>query len=166
MSAGRTAVVITKYITMYERLISEEGITVVGAAESAVAGVQLIKHFQPDYVVADLNLRGEADLSFVEEIKHHTTSGRVLLVSDDVVTTSTTSTLGVAQIVARADIPSLGQRLVALEDVIDLTTADGQVERRQRDRRVRQDWSKVGWERRVSVRRQADVDAMSTQVSH
>ena len=44
-----------------------------------------------------------------------------------------------------------------LEHTIDLTSATGQIERRGgRDRRVHQDWTKVGWERRRSVRRATD----------
>jgi len=159
-AANRTVVVITTHTSMYERLISEHGMTVVGAAEWPAAGIQLISHFQPDFVVADLNLPGQSDLGFVERIKEATHKGRVVLITDEAVTASTTTSLGVTQLVSRSDIGSIGERLVALDAIVDLTGPDGQVERRTgRDRRQFQDWSKVGWERRAAARRSVDREA-------
>ncbi|MEO0491827.1 MAG: hypothetical protein AAF081_00275 [Actinomycetota bacterium] len=159
--AKRTVVIVSTHIALIERLVTEAGLVVVGAADTSVNGERLVEHFQPEVIVVENDLPGEPDVGMVERLGRMAPSARILLIVTQHWSPSATSTLGVAGVIGRDDLHLLGDKLHDLEHSIDLTSTSGQIERRSgRDRRVVQDWLQVGWERRRSVRRAADrVDA-------
>ena len=157
MSDNRRVVVISTHISLIEKLVTDAGFEVLGAAENAFNGERLVSHFAPDVVILENDLPGEQDLSVVGRIRAAAPQARILLIVSQHWSTSDTSSLGIAGVIGRDDLLQLGDRLHDLEHTIDLTSVTGQIERRSgRDRRVHQDWTKVGWERRRSMRRASD----------
>lgn len=150
----RSVVVVSTLAGAIERLVTDAGFTVLGAADNTFNGEQLAAHFQPDIVVLDNELPGEQDLAMIGRMREAVPTARIVLIVSQHWSSSETSSLGIAAVIGRDDLLALGDRLHDLEPSIGLVTPNGQVERRSgRDRRVRQDWSKVGWEKRTSVRR-------------
>ena len=157
MDTNRTVVVVSTHISVFERVVSDAGFTVVGAADTTLNGERLAAHFQPDIVVLDNDLPGEQDFAMLDRMRAVVPTARLVLVVSQHWSPSETSSLGAAAVIGRDDLPMLASALHDLEGTIDLTSATGQVERRSgRDRRVHQDWTKVGWERRAAIRRAAD----------
>ena len=150
----RSIVVVSTLAGSIERLATEAGFTVLGAADNTFNGEQLAAHFQPDIVVLDNELPGEQDLAMIDRMRHAVPTARIVLIVSQHWSESETSSLGIAAVIGRDDLLSLGDQLHDLEPSIGLLAPNGQVERRSgRDRRVVQDWTKVGWEKRGGVRR-------------
>lgn len=153
----RTVVIVSTHIALIERLVLDAGFAVVGAADNSFNGERLAEHFQPEVIVLEHDLPGEQDFAMIDRLGRVAPSARILLIVSQHWSTSDTSTLGIAGVIGRDDLPNLGDKLHDLEHTIDLTAESGQFERRSgRDRRVHQDWTKVGWERRRGVRRAVD----------
>lgn len=157
MSDNRRVVVISTHISLIEKLVTDAGFEVLGAADTGFNGERLVSHFAPDVVILENDLPGEHDLSLIGRVRSAAPQARILLIVSQHWSTSDTSSLGIAGVIGRDDLLQLGDRLHDLEHTIDLTSSTGQFERRSgRDRRVHQDWTKVGWERRRTMRRATD----------
>ena len=151
----RSVVVISSHIALLERLVTENGFTVVGAADLAVNGERLVELFEPTYIVLDTDLPGEQGFSPIERLRRVAPNAHLLVLVGQQWDRAHASRLGVSAVIARDDLLDLGRILLDLER--SSSGAAGRLERRSgRDRRVVQDWSKIGWEYRRETRRADD----------
>ncbi len=152
----RSVVVISTHVALLERMVANAGFTVVGAADVLVNGERLVELFEPSFLIIDFDLPGEHDLAAVERLRQQAPHTRiVLVVSHQYWAPDETSALGVAAVLLRDDLLELGALLLDLE--ASAPPVGDRLERRSgRDRRIVQDWSKVGWEYRTAVRRADD----------
>ena len=154
----RSAVIISSHVSLLEPLVERGGFSVIGAADNVMNGERLAQHFRPDIIVLENDLPGELGINAIPSLGVLSPESRVVLVVNEHWSPDHTSSLGTSVVIGRDDLIHLEDRLHDLETVIDLRSSDfGGVERRSgRDRRVQQDWSKVGWERRRDPRRAVD----------
>ena len=154
----RRAVIISTHVSLLEPLVERGGFTVVGAADTAMNGERLVQHFRPDVIVLDNDLPFVQGVHAIPSLRALSPESRVVLVVNEHWSPDHTSSLGTSVVIGRDELVDLEERLHALETVIDLRSSSyAGIERRSgHDRRVQQDWSKVGWERRKTVRRAVD----------
>lgn len=153
--SSRSVVIISSHIGLYERLVNDAGFAVVGAADLMVNGERLVELFQPSFVIFDSDLPGEHDFAAIDRLRDAAPHARILLIVNQRRSGSDTSSLGVAGVLGRDDLLDLGPLLFDLESAAAKSNAP--LERRSgRDRRLLQDWSKVGWEHRNQTRRADD----------
>lgn len=154
----RSAVIISSHISLLEPLVERGGFTVAGAADTVMNGERLVQHFRPDVIVLENDLPGDHGVRAIPSLAALSPEARVVLVVNERWSPDYTSSLGTSVVIAREDLVHLEERLHELEAVIAVgASSDAGAERRGgRDRRVLQDWWKVGWERRRSPRRTAD----------
>lgn len=158
-STRHSAVIVSPHIALLEPLVEDGGFAVVGAADTALNGERLVAHFQPHVIVIENDLPGGEVATAVATMRSASPLSRIVLVVNEHRAESDTSTLGTTAIVSREDLVLLAQRLHEVDEVIDLR---GRRERRSgHDRRIDQDWSKVGWQRRQSIRRAEDRAAIT-----
>ena len=151
----RSVVIISSHIALFERLVGDAGFSVVGAADLAINGERLVELFQPTFVLFDADLPGEQDFAAIDRLRAAAPQTRVVLIVSQRWSPSDSTTLEVAGILGREDLLELGPLLLELE--ASASTANAQWDRRSgRDRRVVQDWTKIGWEYRRDVRRADD----------
>lgn len=161
-TSGRSAVVIATDVDMIESLVASAGYTVVGAAQTAVNGEMLLTHIArkdraPDVVVVENDLVGPTGWDSIPGLRAASPTTQVLLVVTEDWTPRDLGSSGAFAVVTRS---RLGELVTEL-DGVDRWIADQAVStidtdrRTGRDRRLRQDWTKVGWERRVDQRRAA-----------
>lgn len=156
-SGLRAAVIVASRPDLLQPLIESAGYTVVGVAEHAVFGEQLIRHFTPRVVVVENDLRGETGLASLPTLRAASPASQVLLVVTEDWTPRDLGSTGAFAVVTRSQLSELVTEL----DGVDRWVADhgqtssGDDRRSGRDRRHHQDWLKVGWERRAASRRVA-----------
>ncbi|MDW3219362.1 MAG: hypothetical protein R8F63_12200 [Acidimicrobiales bacterium] len=157
-SGSRTAVIVATQVDLLEQLVVDAGYTVVGAAQTGVNGERLVSHFAPDVVVVEHDLVGPTGLESIGGLRAANPATHVLLVVNDEWQPRDLASAGAYAVVT---MNRLGELAAELDDLgawiathADETAAE--TDRRMgRDRRVHQDWAKVGWERRRVERRAA-----------
>ncbi|GJM37123.1 MAG: hypothetical protein DHS20C19_04900 [Acidimicrobiales bacterium] len=156
--ASRSAVIVATQIDLLEQLVVDAGYTVVGAAETGVNGERLVGHFAPDVVVVEHDLVGPSGLESIVGLRAAHPATRVLLVVNDEWQPRDLASAGAFAVVTMNRLGELAHELEDLGDWISAhatETATDTDRRIGRDRRVHQDWTKVGWERRSVERRAA-----------
>lgn len=158
----RSVVIISSHIALFERLVSDAGFTVAGAADLPTNGERLVELFQPSFVILDSDLPGEQDFDSIRRLQQIAPSARIVFVVSQQWLLSDTSSLGLAAVLGRDDLLELGRLLLDLET--SAKTSGDRLERRSgRDRRLVQDWTKIGWDYRRHGRRADDRrDELST----
>lgn len=158
-ASARDVVVVSNHGSMIERLVTDAGFEVVGQAETAVNAERLVGHFAPDIVVVENELVGMTGVEAMSYLREASpTSQFVLIVADDWTPTNR-GEVGAFAVMTRGRLAELGSELGALDHWLDehADRTAAELDRRTgRDRRIKQDWSKVGWERRTGPRRTAD----------
>lgn len=160
VSSGRSAVIVATDIDLLESLVLAAGYEIVGTAETGVNGEHLVAHLRPDVVVVENDLVGEPGWFAIPRLRAASPSTQVLLVVTEDWTPRDLGSTGAFAVVTRARLGELVEELDDLAGWITKAeaTAGAADERRTgRDRRHRQDWTKVGWERRHATRRTADA---------
>ncbi len=161
-SSVRSAVVVALNVDLIESLVASAGYAVVGAANSAVNGERLLAHWVekgrvPDVVVVENDLVGPSGWESIPNLRAASPTTQVLLVVNEDWTPRDLGSSGAFAVVTRSRLSELVTEL----DGVDRWIADQAVttiandRRHGRDRRVHQDWGKVGWERRAAPRRAA-----------
>ena len=151
----RSVVIISSHVALLERLVGDTGFSVVGAADLMINGERLVELFEPSFVIVDSDLPGEHDVAGIGHLQEVAPNARILLIVNQNLSMSDTSSLGVAAVLGRDDLLELGSLLLDLERAAAKSHA--RLERRSgRDRRLSQDWSKIGWEYRSQTRRADD----------
>ncbi|MEM7141058.1 MAG: hypothetical protein AAF548_08495 [Actinomycetota bacterium] len=152
-----TAVVVATQVALLERLVVEAGYEVVAAAESGVNGEHLLRHFTPDVVVVEHDLVGPTGYDSLSGLHTASPATKALLVVSDDWRPRDVGSIGACAVVTMHRLGELVAELDGLGDWIDSNSGSPiDAERRTgRDRRVHQDWTKVGWERRDGERRAA-----------
>ena len=161
-ASGRNAVVIATNIDAIESMVVSAGYAVVGAAVSAVNGEMLLRQLvrkdrAPDVVVVENDLVGPTGWDAIPGLRAASPATQVLLVVNEDWTPRDLGSSGAFAVVTRS---RLGELVTEL-DGVDRWIADQAVStiegdrRTGRDRRLHQDWNKVGWERRADQRRAA-----------
>lgn len=159
-TVDRTAVIVATHVDLLERLAVEAGYDVVGAATTGVNGERFLAHFRPAVVVVEHDLMGPSGLESIPALHAASPATQVLLVVNDDWQPRDLAGAGAFAVVTRSDLSRLVTELDGLGAWIEANatgtaTSIGTERRHGRDRRVHQDWAKVGWERRVAERRAA-----------
>lgn len=153
----RTAAIIATHGRFFDHLVESAGFDVVGVAETATFGKALIDLTGPTVVLVENELLGEQGLHALTDLRTAAPNSEfVLVVADEPVAVSSSHPDAYA-VVKRSQLPELPDLLSTLASRLHEPRgwSGDRVERRSsRDRRRHQDWSKVGWERRKSQRRQ------------
>ena len=158
----RTAVIIATGAELLEPLVTAAGYEVVGVSDSGVNGERLAAHFQPDVLVVENDLRGDPGWFVIPRLREVSADSKVLLVVTEDWSPRDIGSSGAFAVITRNRLGQLVEELTDLDAWIRAVqaSAPGEGERRTgRDRRVHQDWTKVGWERREAARRTADEAA-------
>jgi len=161
-ASGRQAVVIGSNVDVLEPIVESAGYEVVGASSTAVNGEMLLKHCvmrgrAPDVVVVENDLVGPSGWDSIPHLRATSPTTQVLLVVNEDWTPRDLGSCGAFAVVTRSRLDELVTEL----DGVDQWIADQAVStirddrRTGRDRRLHQDWNKVGWERRLEQRRAA-----------
>lgn len=153
---ARSVVVVSNHGSLIERLVTSAGFEVVGQAEVAVNAEHLIGYHKPDMVVVENELVGITGVEAMSDLHAASPTSQFVLVVADDWTPSNRGSLGAFSVMTRSRLTELGSELGALDEWIEGhadSNGDGSERRTGRDRRVEQDWSKVGWERRSGQRR-------------
>lgn len=160
--SGREAVVIATNIDVLETLVASAGYELVGAAATAVNGEKLLRHCvlrgrPPDVVVLENDLVGASGWDSIPHLSAVSPTTQVLLVVNEDWTPRDLGSCGAFAVVTRS---RLGELVTELDDV-DQWIRDqavsmiGDDRRTGGERRLQQDWQKVGWEKRRERRRVA-----------
>jgi hypothetical protein len=161
-ASGRNAVVIATNVDVIESLVTAAGFVVVGAAASAVNGEMLLRHLvrkdrAADVVVVENDLVGPTGWDAIPDLRAASPTTQVLLVVNEDWTPRDLGSSGAFAVVTRSRLGELVTELDGVDRWIAdqaVSTIDGD-RRTGRDRRLHQDWNKVGWERRTDQRRAA-----------
>lgn len=161
-TSGRSAVVVATNVDVIESLVASAGYAVVGAAETTVNGEMLLSHFArkdraPDVVVVENDLVGPTGWDSIPILRAASPTTQVLLVVNEDWTPRDLGSSGAFAVVTRSRLGELVTELDGVDQWITdraVSTIDDN-RRTGRDRRIHQDWNKVGWERRVDQRRAA-----------
>ncbi|MEZ5165842.1 MAG: hypothetical protein R2695_04865 [Acidimicrobiales bacterium] len=148
---------ITARVDMLESLVARAGYEIAGVAATAVNGEQLLRHLSPDVVVVDNDLVGTSGWDAIPILRAASPDTQVVLVVNEDWTPRDVGSIGAFAVVTRSRLEELVAELGGVDSWIAGrgTGPAGDDRRRGRDRRLRQDWSKVGWERRLGQRRAA-----------
>lgn len=152
----RTVVVVSNHGSLIERLVIDAGFDVVGQAEFAVNAEHLVSHYTPDIVVVENELTGITGVEAMPNLHAASPDSQFVLIVAEDWTPSNRGEVGAFSVLTRERLDELGSELGALDEWLHNQAEGngGEPERRSgRDRRVRQDWTKVGWERRAVPRR-------------
>lgn len=161
-SHGRSAVLVATNVEMLEALVIAAGYEVLAAAVSGVNGEALLRQLEsrgrgPDVIVVEHDLVGPSGRDAIPGLRAASPAAKVLLVVNEEWTPRDLGSSGAFAVVTRS---RLGELVTELDGVDRWIAGHGpgtvDTDRRTgRDRRIRQDWSKVGWERRTTERRAA-----------
>lgn len=159
---SRRAVLVATNVDLLESLVRAAGYEVVAAAASGVNGEALLRQLEsrgrgPDVIVVEHDLVGPSGRDAVPGLRAASPAAKVLLVVNEEWTPRDLGSSGAFAVVTRSRLGELVTELDGVDRWIagHGTGADGADRRTGRDRRVRQDWGKVGWERRTGERRAA-----------
>jgi hypothetical protein len=161
-ASGRTAVVVATNVDVLERLVVSAGYEIAGIAPTAVNGEMLLRHLvrqgrAADVVVVEHDLVGPTGWDSIPDLRAASPATQVLLVVNEDWTPRDLGSSGTFAVVTRSRLGELVTELDGVDRWIadQAGTASDDDRRTGRDRRVHQDWTKVGWERRVEQRRAA-----------
>ncbi len=157
---NRTAVIVAGNLDMLEPLVESAGYFVAGVACTGVNGERMIEYVRPDVIVIENELAGEQGWQLLARFHDLSPASKVVLVVADGWAPTELGAVGAFAVLARSGVGSIVEILHDLDTWIDLHVADGTVQsdrRSGRDRRLHQDWTKVGWERRDGLRRTLKV---------
>jgi len=147
----RTAVVVASNGPLFDHLVESSGLRVIGVSSTAVLGEKLVSLTHPDVIVVENELPGEQGIESLGHLRHASPDSEVVLVvSDDLVEIDRGRT-GAYAVLPKSRLSDLAPLLKTLESRIgdSRRVARTRTERRSdTNRRVMQDWSKVGWEKR------------------
>jgi len=152
----RTVVVVSNHSSLIERLVADAGYDVVGQADVAVNAEHLIGHYRPDIVVVENELSGLTGVEALTQLREASPSTQFVLIVADDWTPTDRGELGAFAVLTRSRLADLGDELGVLDRWLKERAelpGSSQERRTGRDRRVKQEWSKVGWERRRGPRR-------------
>jgi len=154
----RSAVIIATHIEVFEPLVLEAGYDVKGAATTIVNGERLVEFFTPDMILVENDLTGEQGSQGLARLASISPSSKTMLVVADQWKPSDVGATGAFAVVPRDDLAAITDCLHDIDSWITIHLIDGNSEDRRtgRDRRIRLDWSKVGWERRRIPPRRVD----------
>ena len=151
----QSAVLISQHFEVFEALLLRTGYEVKGVAATMVDGQRLVELLFPDVVLVENELIGEQGWRGLPRLAELSPTSKVVLVAAEHWSPVTVGANGSFAVVSRDD---PGAILRCLRDVdswigVRLANRENSERRDGRDRRVRQDWTKVGWERRKRSRR-------------
>jgi DNA-binding NarL/FixJ family response regulator len=151
----RRAVIVASRGAMFEPLVDAAGFEVVGMADTAVNGEHLLRHLEPDVVVLENDLLGSSGWESIPALRAASPATQVLLVVTEDWTPRDMGSTGAFAVVTRSRLGELVTELAGVDVWIagQVATTVGDDRRTGRDRRLHQDWAKVGWERRDGERR-------------
>ena len=159
-NSQRTVLICSAQAGMFERLVAQSGYEVVGVAEMAVQAEQLAKHLEPDMIVVENELTGITGVEALPILHAASPQSQVVLVVADDWQPTNIGDIGAYAVLRRSRLTELGAELNALDRWLSEQAAnlgDRSENRKGRDRRKQQDWSKVGFEKRSgSDRRETD----------
>ena len=161
-SVKRTAVLIATRVEMLEPLVLAAGFEVVGVADRVVNGERLLVHFRPDVVVVENDLPGEPGWEAVPGLRAASPSTQVLVVVNEDWTPRDVGSTGAFAVVTRSRLMELVTELSGLDEwmrAAQLSSGPHGERRKGRERRLLQDWTKIGWERRAKRRRSEAVES-------
>ncbi len=159
---NRTAVIVAGDLDILELLVESAGYSVAGVASMGVNGERIVEHVQPDVIVVENELTGEQGWQLLDRFRALSPASKVVLVVADGWTPGEVGAIGAFAVLARSNVGSIVEILHDLDTWIDVHVVDGTVQsdrRTGRERRLHQDWTKVGWERRGGTRRTLEVSA-------
>lgn len=160
----RSAVIIATHVEAFEALVQAAGYEVKAAANTLVNGEYLVGFFRPDVVLVENDLKGEQGWRGLLRLAEISPSSKAMLIVADYWTPSDVGATGAFAIVPRHDPSAIVSCLGDLDSWIDVHTGGDNADRRAgSDRRVHQDWHKVGWERRGTPPRRVE-DYVSASV--
>jgi len=147
----RTAAIVATNGSLFDRIVESAGLRVVGVSPSVVIGEKLVSLTHPDVIVVENELPGEQGIeSLGQLLRASPGSDLILVVPDELVDVDSGRTDAYA-ILPKSRLVDLPHLLGALDSRI----GNGRIAVRTRterrsglDRRICQDWSKVGWEKR------------------
>ncbi len=147
----RTAAIVATHGSMFDRMVESAGLRVVGVSTTAVLGEKLVSLTHPDVIVVENELPGEQGIESLGHLLHASPESELVLVVPDELVDVDSGRSEAFAVLPRSRLADLPPLLGSLRSRI----SDGRqvlrtrIERRSgMDRRVRQDWSKVGWEKR------------------
>ncbi len=149
----RRAVIVATQVDLLEPLLVAAGFEVVGSAPLAVNGEQLVRGLRPDLVVVENDLVGETGFESIPHLREASPTTHVLLIVTEDWAPSDTDPTGNFAV---ATWNHLGELVDDLGDWVRTqheAPAQAAERRSGGDRRVHQDWTRVGWERRAGTRR-------------
>lgn len=161
-TSGRTAVVVATNGDVLERLVLSAGYEIAGVALTAVNGGRLLQHLArqdrvADVVVVEHDLVGPTGWDSIPDLRAASPTTQVLLVVNEDWTPRDLGSSGAFAVVTRSRLSELVTELDGVDRWIadQAGSASDEDRRTGRDRRLHQDWTKVGWQRRVAPRRAA-----------
>jgi CheY-like chemotaxis protein len=144
-----TAVVITSKPDLFTPLVVDAGFDVVGLSDTAVYGERLAEHHRPDVMVIEHVLTGEQGWEALPHLRAASPDSMLLLVVAEDWTPSDPTAIGGLAVTSITNLQRLLADGVDVRGWIRDQIAAGFVDRRSgKDRRDRQDWSAVGYEKR------------------
>ena len=151
----RSIVLITPHFEAFEGLVLRAGHEVKGVANTMGDGQRLVEFLSPDVVFVDNELIGEQGWRGLPRLAEISPASKLMLVVANQWSPATVGAAGSFAFVPRDDPGAILRCLQDIDSWIGAHSADRSNSGRRRgsDRRVHQDWSKVGWERRKGPRR-------------
>lgn len=151
----RSVVLITPHFDTFEGLVLRAGYEVKGVANTMGDGQRLVELLSPDVVIVENDLVGEQGWRGLPRLTEISPTSKLLLVVDNHWSPASVGATGSFAVVSRYDPGAILNCLHDIDSWIEVRSAERNDTNRRRggDRRVRQDWTKVGWERRKGPRR-------------
>jgi hypothetical protein len=151
----RSVVLISPHFETFEGLALRADYEVKGAAKTMVDGQRLVEFLSPDVVIVENELVGEQGWRGLPRLTEISPTSKLLLIVDNHWSPTSVGATGSFAVVSRYDPGAILNCLHDMDSAIEVHSAARNDTNRRRggDRRVRQDWTKVGWERRKGPRR-------------
>lgn len=146
----RTAVIVATNGTLFDHVVESAGLRVVGVSPTAVLGEKLVSITEPDVIVVENELPGEQGIESLGHLRKASPKSEVVLVVPDDLVEVESGLADAYAVLPKGRLCDLEPLLRTLNSRIgDHRVAGNGTDRRSGvDRRVIQDWSKVGWEKR------------------
>jgi len=155
----RTAAIVASNGPLFDHLVESAGLRVVGVSSTAVLGEKLVLLTQPDVIVVENELPGEMGIESLGYLRHASPESEVVLVVSGELVELDSGRTDTYAVLPKSRLADLAPLLKTLGSRIgDRRVARTRAERRSEfDRRLIQDWSKVGWEKRVGIDRRLTI---------
>lgn len=154
--SDRRAVIIASRADELGSLVAAAGYDVVGVADMAIRGEPLLRHLEPQLVVVENDLVGTIGLEAMSGLCAASPESQILLVVTEEWTPLDTDSAAIFAVVTKSRLSALVTERGGIESWIAGQVAVETVGENRRtgcDRRIHQDWTKVGWQRRTCERR-------------